>query len=575
MANEQHTVRSISWLEVFSCAHIFKSFKMAIHPTKIVLALAAILLTGLFGWVADRLWTGASDSNWVQKDEPWDYWKQGRAGFMDSREQWLKGRLESLRPLPGGDAIAKEKNLDDAFEKLAETYKESYDKSMAAAAEDYKKAVEAAGGLPKEQKEAALEAAGKAQIDAEHNAWYDLAKNRRTLASKRGQRIFSTFVKWEMRCVTNAVRSVTRGNIVSGLSELSDIRAGKSVYPVNVSPDTGLPKASNNDQAPYGLVAWVAMMVWGLWWLVTVYPWYSLVLGLSALAVWSVLGGAICRIAALHAAREEKIPLSSAVKFGLSKAMSFFSAPLLPIVLIVVVGLLIAAGGLIGAIPYVGEWFLALLLPLALAMGAVIAFLAIGLGAGCPLMWPTIAVEGSDAFDAISRSFSYVFAKPFRYGFYWLVAAVYGTICYLFVRLFAFVTLAATHGWARWWMGLADRPTYAEGAVKLDVMWAKPTFWDFHGPAQWEAMGGSEAAASAVLGIWVYLVAAIVLAFLVTFFFSAATTIYALLRQKVDATDLVDAYVVEAEEEFPEEAPAPPAEEAPGKEESPGEESSE
>ena len=33
---------------------------------------------------------------------------------------------------------------------------------------------------------------------------------------------------------------------------------------------------------------------------------------------------------------------------------------------------------------------------------------------GFGLMYPTVAVEGSDSFDAISRSFSYVFARPWR-----------------------------------------------------------------------------------------------------------------------------------------------------------------
>ena len=36
----------------------------------------------------------------------------------------------------------------------------------------------------------------------------------------------------------------------------------------------------------------------------------------------------------------------------------------------------------------------------------------LGLTGGFNLMYPTIAVEGSDSFDAISRSFSYVYARP-------------------------------------------------------------------------------------------------------------------------------------------------------------------
>ena len=127
-----------------------------------------------------------------------------------------------------------------------------------------------------------------------------------------------------------------------------------------------------------------------------------------------------------------------------------------------------------------------------------------------------------------------------------------GAATRILAAFFRFVVLAATHCWAGWAMKLAARPGYAEGAGKLDVMWAAPKFWSFHGPMQVEAMTRSEYWASWVLAGWVYLVAAVVLAFLVTFFLSAATNIYFLLRQKVDATDLDDVYVEEegeAEEE--------------------------
>ena len=59
----------------------------------------------------------------------------------------------------------------------------------------------------------------------------------------------------------------------------------------------------------------------------------------------------------------------------------------------------------------------------------------LGTVGGFNLMYPTIAVEGSDSFDAISRTFSYVYARPWRMLFYTLVAIVYGALCYLFVRL--------------------------------------------------------------------------------------------------------------------------------------------
>ena len=62
MADEQSVVRSVSWDEVFSFTHILKSFKMATHPSKIILALLAIILTCALGLLMDKVWSGASDS---------------------------------------------------------------------------------------------------------------------------------------------------------------------------------------------------------------------------------------------------------------------------------------------------------------------------------------------------------------------------------------------------------------------------------------------------------------------------------------------------------------------------------
>ncbi|HOD84422.1 MAG TPA: hypothetical protein PKG77_23620, partial [Phycisphaerae bacterium] len=57
MIDEQNEVRRINWNEVFAFTHIFKGFKMAIQPSKMLLALAAILLIYVWGaWVLDSIW---------------------------------------------------------------------------------------------------------------------------------------------------------------------------------------------------------------------------------------------------------------------------------------------------------------------------------------------------------------------------------------------------------------------------------------------------------------------------------------------------------------------------------------
>lgn len=187
---------------------------------------------------------------------------------------------------------------------------------------------------------------------------------------------------------------------------------------------------------------------------------------------------------------------------------------------------------------------------MSIALGLLISFLLIGLFCGVGLMYPTIAVEGSDSFDAISRSFSYVFARPWRSLLYGLVALVHGVLCYLFVRVFAFLALFATHYFVNWgvWTG---GTRLSDSASRLDVIWQVPTLMDLHGQFNWAAMTGAEKVGAVLLAFWVYIVVAMCGAFLLSYLASSTTMIYYLLRRKVDATDLDDVYIEEGPEQQP------------------------
>ena len=261
--------------------------------------------------------------------------------------------------------------------------------------------------------------------------------------------------------------------------------------------------------------------------------------------------------------------MRQALRFSASKFFSFFTAPLIPALVIVIIGLLVALGGLPGNLYGIGALYLGLLAGLALLAGLVITFVTIGLFAGAGLMYPTIAVEGSDSFDAISRSFSYVFLKPWRALLYGLTALAHGVVCYAFVRGFALIVLKCTRFWAD--VGVWQSGQTLPGAEnKLVLMWPEPTFASLHGPIPSEALTGMEYAGALLMTFWVYIVVGLVAAFVLSYASSATTAIYYLLRRKVDATDLDDVYVEEAEEEQP---PAEePEEPATGETEEPEEE---
>ena len=57
MADEPHVIRGINWRETFPFTHIFRAFRIAIHPSKLVLALLALLTLYTGGRVLDGLWS--------------------------------------------------------------------------------------------------------------------------------------------------------------------------------------------------------------------------------------------------------------------------------------------------------------------------------------------------------------------------------------------------------------------------------------------------------------------------------------------------------------------------------------
>ncbi len=94
--------------------------------------------------------------------------------------------------------------------------------------------------------------------------------------------------------------------------------------------------------------------------------------------------------------------------------------------------------------------------PLVIVGGAMLAVLALGLAFGWPLIWAAVGAEGADAFEAISRAFTYVFHRPFYYAIFAAEAAVVGVAGWLLVNLFVGALVLLSH-WAVSW-GLGNDP---------------------------------------------------------------------------------------------------------------------
>jgi hypothetical protein len=176
--------------------------------------------------------------------------------------------------------------------------------------------------------------------------------------------------------------------------------------------------------------------------------------------------------------------------------------------------------------------------------GFVVAVILVGLVVGVHLLFPSIAVEGTDAFDAASRVYNYVLGRPWRWLFYTAVTVIYGAITYLFFGLLLFFTLAITHWAAGAWVGEA-----AMGGNRFEAMFPAPTFGEFVKPMEQTAEGtsGSLTVAAWLIQAWVRLLVGLLPAFAISYYFSAHTWVYLLLRRAADGTGIEDVYLTDAE----------------------------
>jgi hypothetical protein len=243
--------------------------------------------------------------------------------------------------------------------------------------------------------------------------------------------------------------------------------------------------------------------------------------GLWGTAVWAFFGAAICRTAAVRLAADEQIGLGATLRFAAKKWPSHFFAPLLPV-----------AGVALAAIPVlVLGWFMkanaGLLLagivwPLVIVAGFLMAIFLLGVLFGFPLMWGAISAEGTDSFDALSRSYAYTFQRPLRYLFYIVVAAVLGWLGWIVVQYFAAGVI-----WLGYWAA-----GWGCGKEQIDAI----------------LVPGGEMTKVGQLGagmirFWTGCVKLLAVGYLFSYFWTASTAIYFLLRHDVDATEMDEVFL--------------------------------
>lgn len=584
---ESPSVDNKKWYGQFSFVKLFQGFRSAVQPGKLLLAAMGIAAVFLWGWTLDgfsgkdvvvlgpkgnaaqmtELDTYVSGSNF---EDDADFLLM-RKNIYESNLKLLENRL-TMKPFDMEEDEADDIVTNKKFNRIEKIYKEHYNDAWPVLNERLKKRRAA---LEKQLEDLSpqdedyltrkqnLENEKQALITA-YNGLFKILLGRHVYIEAQANqyityinRIVKTVeqddeeavaedrrqVQEDKEILQNACRAAYVHSIVQALE-------GRGIF----DTFTGH-KLQCIHSSIAAMIRWdcqtVKKNIWdlllGACWLTRFHQVYSIFLILGCLAIWALFGGAICRMTAVSFAREERIGPFNALKFSAKKFVHMFSAPLLPIFIILLLGIMLWLPSWLVYIPRLGEIIGAFLFPLALVAGFIIALIIIGLIGGYNLMVPTIAVEGSDGFDAISRSFSYIFARPWHMIFYSLIGIVYGALCYLFVRIFALLMLFSVHVGSGSAVNF-DKTKEFITMGKLDAMWPWPS-WTYLHPGwsgiPWTALNATECFGAFFITLWVALVVAVVLGFLVSFYFSVNTIIYFLLRQHVDSTDYEDLYVEE------------------------------
>src|ERR1044071_7638755 len=474
MAEEPQVIRGINWRETFSFTHIFRAFRIAIHPSKLVLAFLALFLIYLSGRILDSVWMSkylAVDGE-IEKYETPSTAEALTKWRDDQREEYAQEYAKGLAAVGKDKSELSELSKDpqkalgaardgkytrdvrywirtqrDKFiNEINEQYKKDlaeYDKMKKDSADEKKQA---------EERKKAIE---KNHDDSIREVYSEVTQKMKVIDRIQGRGLFQAFFDYQNRKIHDITDGVLAGNWLGGSGVM--MSTAKFFY---VAPG----------------------------WALRHHTVYFFIFGALFLIIWSLFGGAIARIAAVHVADEgRKLSVRQGLSFATSKFLSFLSAPLIPLIIIVGIGAVITVVGAVAfLIPQVGEIVVGVFYFLALAAGFVITLVILGAAGGFNLMYPTIAVEGSDSFDAISRSFSYVYARPWRMLFYSAVAIAYGALCYLFVRLFIWLMLFVTwffvgllvfrhaNNGADLWATILPRPDFERLPYLLDT---QPLSW--------------------------------------------------------------------------------------------------
>jgi hypothetical protein len=571
------TVNSVNWANVLDFAHVFRGFRLAINPAKLMLALLAILAIYVAGRAFDVLWGSQVYVDELQQyaTRQGQYYNALRATRLQSRADQLDRMLANVVDISSAQREQLRNDPAGAYKALKASYKKQFDVAVAAAHTrrmDVQRlgagAISQGGAFGLSKTPAEMERDDRARAAAR------LQDSMRSLQEVVGQGIFQALMKYETdqfeQLVENTLTFVrvapVRATPRSALGAGGDGMEGQAVSGGLLSRDPDRLWRSDTVAgcianmtitAPRWLFTATGPMqwrpaggtdTWGGWLKMVGYRGAYLatlvVLSAFSLVVMAFVGASIARLSALEMAGIERAPLKDVFAFALRRLGVFVKAPMTPFVILLAIGCVMALVAMLGAIPYLGPLIIGAAFFAFLGVSFVLMLLLLGIIGGFNLLYPTIAVEGADSFDAMSRSFAYVYARPWRLAFYSVMALVYGVVTFLFVSFAVYLVLWLTHTFVGWGMDLfgAHYGTYS-GAGALETLWPAPQLWRLITPINWYAMSWPEFGGAVMLHFWVFLLITGIGAYVVSYYFSSHTIVYLLLRRSVDGQGIKEVFM--------------------------------
>lgn len=273
-------------------------------------------------------------------------------------------------------------------------------------------------------------------------------------------------------------------------------------------------------------------------WIWQAHIWFFIVWAILGTSIWAFAGGTISRMAIIEVAQKKRIAVGQAFGYAHKRWWNYFITPIAIPVVIGCMALCLALVGVVlfqwlGGIAVVG-WVSSVIGALgyivAIAVGVVAVLLMICFVLGQHMMYPALSAEGTDVFDAISRSFAYVVAHPWRLIAYCFVSIIYGAITYLVVSAVIIFSLEFARDSVGYWV-----PGFSELLPQTDLI---------HSGAQagFDQLSKGEVLPSFILCLWSYLVLSLSGAYIISFYMSVSSIIYLLMRRHTDGTDISYCY---------------------------------